>query len=70
MKHWVFCAANIPKNEIAIKIAVYTVSILDYYWDMNATVTSVYEGSKFTINSNDGNITSICAEDEDIHRLI
>jgi hypothetical protein len=70
MKYFVFCAANIPKNEIAIKIAVHTVSILDDYWDMNATVTDIYEGSKFTINFNDGNNTSICAEDDNIHRLV
>ena len=70
MKYWVFCAANIPKNKSAIKMAVHTVSILEDYWDMNATVIGVYEGSKFTINSNDGNNTSICAEDDDIHRLI
>ena len=31
MKHFVFCAANIPKNEVAIKMAVHTVSILDDY---------------------------------------
>jgi len=70
MKHYVFCAANIPKNELAIKMAVHTVSILNDYWDMNACVTGEYEGSKFTINSNDGNNTSIYAEDDDIHRLI
>jgi hypothetical protein len=70
MKYWVFTAANIPKNELAIKMAVYTVSILDNYWDMNACTTGIYEGSKFTINHNDGNNTSICAEDDDIHRLI
>ena len=70
MKYWVFTAANIPENEVAIKMAVHTVSILENYWDMNATVTGVYEGSKFTINPNDGNNTSICAEDDDIHRLI
>ena len=70
MKYWVFCAANIPENEVAIKMAVHTVSILDDYWDMNATVTGIYEGSKFTINPNDGNNTSICAEDGVIHRLI
>lgn len=70
MKHWVFCAANTPENELAIKTAVHTVSILDDYWDMNATATGVYEGSKFTINPDDGNNTSICAEDDDIHRLI
>ena len=70
MKYWVFCAANIPKNEMAIKMAVHTVSILDDYWDMNACTTGVYEGSKFTINSNDGDNTSIYAEDDDINRLI
>ncbi len=70
MKYWVFCAANIPKNEVAIKMAVHTVSILDDYWDMNATATGVYEGSKFTINPDDGGTTSICVEDDDIHRLI
>lgn len=70
MRYFVFCAANIPENELAIKMAVHAVSILDDYWDMNATVNGVYEGSKFTINSNDGNNTSICAEDDDIHRLI
>ena len=70
MKHWVFCAANTPENELAIKTAVHTVSILDDYWDMNATATGAYEGSKFTINPNDGNNTSICAEDDDIHCLI
>ena len=70
MKHFVFCAANIPKNEVAIKMAVHTVSILDDYWDMYATVTGIYEGSKFTVNPNDGNNTSICAEDDNIHRLI
>ena len=70
MKYWVFCAANIPKNEVAIKMAVHTVSILDDYWYMNACATGVYEGSKFTINSNDGGNTSIYAEDDDIHRLI
>ncbi len=70
MKHFVFTAANIPENELAIKMAVHAVSILDDYWGMNATITGVYEGSKFTINSNDGNNTSICAEDEDTHRLI
>lgn len=70
MKHWVFCAANVPKNEVAIKTAVHTVSILNDYWDMNACVTGIYEGSKFTINTNNGNNTSICAEDDDIHRLI
>lgn len=70
MKHWVFTAANIPENEVAIKIAIHTVSILDDYWDMNACATGIYEGSKFTINPDDGNNTSICAEDDDIHRLI
>ena len=70
MKHWVFCSANIPENETAIKMAVHAVSILDDYWNMNATATGIYEGSKFTINTNDGNNTSICAEDNDIHRLI
>ena len=70
MKHYVFTAANIPENEVAIKMAVYTVSIIDDYWDMNAVVTGVYEGSKFTINSDDGGNTSICAEDDDIPRLI
>ena len=51
-------------------MAVHAVSILDDYWDMNDTVTGVYEGSKFTINPNDGNNTSIYVEDDDIHRLI
>ena len=70
MKYWVFCAANIPENEAAIKMAVHTVSILDDHWNMNATVTGVYEGSKFSINPNDGGNTSICAEDDDTYRLI
>jgi len=70
MKHWVFCAANTPENALAIKMAIHTVSILDDYWDMNACATGVYEGSKLTINPNDGNNTSIYAEDDDIHRLI
>ena len=70
MKYWVFCAANIPENGIAIKMAVHTVSILNDYWDMNAAVTGVYEGSKFSINSDDGNNIYIYAEDDDIHRLI
>lgn len=70
MKHWVFTAANIPENKTAIKMAVHAVSILDDYWDMNATVTGVYEGSLFLIDTDDGNNTSICAVDDDIHRLI
>ena len=70
MKYYVFTAANIPENELTIKMAVHAVSILDDYWDMNATVTGIYEGSKFIINPNDGNNTSICVEDDDIHRLI
>lgn len=70
MKHYVFTAANIPENEWAIKTAIHAVYNLDDYWDMNATVNGVYEGSKFTINSYDGNNTSIYAKDDDIHRLI
>ena len=70
MKHYVFTAANIPENELAIKIAIHAVYILDDYWDMNAAVNGVYEGSKFIVNPYDGNNTSIYAEDDDIHRLI
>lgn len=70
LRHFVFTAANIPENELAIKMAVHAVSILNDYWDMDAAVTGIYDGSKFTINSNDGNNTSIYAEDDDVHRLI
>ena len=70
MKHFVFCAANIPENELEIMRAIQAISTLDDYWDMNATITGVYEGSEFTVNSNDGNNTSIYVEDDDIHRLI
>ena len=70
MKHFVFCAANIPENELEIMMAIQAISALDDYWNMNATITGVYEGSEFIVNSNDGNNTSICVEDDDIHRLI
>ena len=44
MKYWVFTAANIPENELAIKMAVHTVSILDDYWDMNAVLPEYMKG--------------------------
>lgn len=70
MRHFVFTAANIPENEDAIKRALHAVSSLEWYYDMNATVTGVYEGSKFIINHNDGNNTSVCVEDDDTWQLI
>ena len=70
MKHCVFCAANIDKNKESISIALQALDSLKLMWELNADATGVYEGSDFTIDYNDGNNTSIWAEDEDIHRLI
>jgi len=70
MKHCVFCAGWLPCNEVAILRAKKAVDNLMLQWECNADVHGVYEGSKFTINENDGNNISIWAEDEDLHRLI
>ena len=70
MKHFVFCAANIPENQAAISNALEAVEILRWRWSMNATATGMYEGSEITINPNDGNNTSVCMEDDSQIRLI
>lgn len=70
MKHCVFCAGWLPCNEVAILRAKKAVSNLELVWALNADVHGVYEGSKFTINENDGNNISIWAEDDDLSRLI
>lgn len=70
MKYYVFTAANIEENNAAIKRAKETVKNLKFNYSMDADVTGRYEGSTFMINPKDGDNTSICVEDNDIHCLI
>lgn len=70
MRHFVFCAGHFPENQPAIDNALKAVEILESIWEQNATITGIYDGSKIIINPNDGNNTSICMEDDDLHRLI
>lgn len=69
MRYFVFCAGN-SYNKTAIDNAVKAVEILRCKWVNDATVTGIYDGSEITIDSNDGNNTSIYMEDEDMYRLI
>lgn len=68
--HYVFCAANIAENERAIDNAHEAVENLESYWLMNATCTGVYEGPKFSIDSDDGGNTEILAESDSLITLI
>lgn len=70
MRHFVFCAGNFPENQAAIDNALKAAEILRREWIGNACVTGIYDGSEIIINRDDGNNTSVCMEDEDIHRLI
>lgn len=72
MKHYVYCAGNFPENMNSIDSALKAVHYLESMWEMNATVTGIYEGSKFIITKPTelNNNYEIYAEDEDIHRLI
>lgn len=70
MKHFVFTAGHFPENQEAIDNALKVVDILKWQWEMDATVTGIFDGSQITVNKNDGNNTSVCIEDDDLHRLI
>ena len=70
MKYYVFTAANIEENKVAIKRAKQVVKNLERDYTINADITGIYEGSTFEINLKDENNTSICVEDNDILQLI
>lgn len=63
MKFYVFTAALVPENEAAIEIAKKAVSNLENFYELNAEATGCYQGAKFLIKENNGNI-EIAAEDD------
>ena len=70
IRHYVFTAAIIDEQLTIINNAKRALEALKNIWEMNATCTGCYEGSKSNTIENDGGNFSIYFEDDDINRLI
>ena len=68
-KHWVFCAGKFPENKEIIEKAKKAVKSLEDLWEMNASIHGYYEGPKFVIHENGGNV-EIQAISNDLNKLI